>query len=378
LNNNAFSYLDLVDVGGQLIYGQVLQGLIANGTCEAVGLPTCMGIAQGAAAAGQGVLCSDVPDGVPCNPILPLTAVQILPPFVNFPNSVEPGNSKDDQVTWTARIAYDISDSVNVYASAGTGFKATSWNLSRDSRPFAADMSAISDAGLAVPNLVAGTRFASPEDSTLVEAGLKAQFDSVALNLAIFDQEIEGFQENVFQGTGFVLTNAGQQSTTGIEIDMLWAPTENLEWFIAGTFLDPVYDDYQNAPGVGGEVNLSGTKVPGVAETSINTWARYEFDVGANASGFIRAEYYYESEVQVISNVPESIASREVSMINASAGLRWDNGFEATLWGRNLTDDEYLQSAFPTTFQNLAQPFTYSGYPNQPRTWGLTVRKYFD
>ena len=253
LNNNAFSYLDLVDVGGQLIYGQVLQGLIANGTCEAVGLPTCMGIAQGAAAAGQGVLCSDVPDGVPCNPILPLTAVQILPPFVNFPNSVEPGNSKDDQVTWTARIAYDISDSVNVYASAGTGFKATSWNLSRDSRPFAADMSAISDAGLAVPNLVAGTRFASPEDSTLVEAGLKAQFDSVALNLAIFDQEIEGFQENVFQGTGFVLTNAGQQSTTGIEIDMLWAPTENLEWFIAGTFLDPVYDDYQNAPGVGGE-----------------------------------------------------------------------------------------------------------------------------
>jgi outer membrane receptor protein involved in Fe transport len=48
------------------------------------------------------------------------------------------------------------------------------------------------------------------------------------------------------------------------------------------------------------------------------------------------------------------------------------------LWGRNLTNDEYLQSAFPTTFQNLAQPFTYSGYPNQPRTYGLTLRKYFD
>jgi outer membrane receptor protein involved in Fe transport len=229
-----------------------------------------------------------------------------------------------------------------------------------------------------VPNLMPGTRFAAPEDSSLLEAGLKGQFDRVSFNLAIFNQEIEGFQENVFQGTGFVLTNAGKQSTSGVEVDLLWALTDNFEWFIAGTFLDPVYDDYQDGPGIGGPTNLSGTKVPGVAETSINTWARYSFDLGASISGFVRAEYYYESETQVISNVPASVASREVSMVNASLGLGWQNGFEVMLWGRNLTNDEYLQSAFPTTFQNLAQPFTYSGYPNQPRTYGLTLRKYFD
>ena len=142
--------------------------------------------------------------------------------------------------------------------------------------------------------------------------------------------------------------------------------------------LAPVYDDYQNAPGVGGPTDLSGTKVPGVSETTVSSWARYTFDIGASTLGFVRAEYIYESETQVISNVPESIASREVGMANASIGLRWDNGFEAMLWGRNLTDDEFLQSAFPTTFQNLAQPFSYSGYPNQPRTYGLTLRKYFD
>jgi outer membrane receptor protein involved in Fe transport len=159
---------------------------------------------------------------------------------------------------------------------------------------------------------------------------------------------------------------------------VLWALTDNFDWFIAGTFLDPTYDDYVGAPGVGGPVDLSGTKVPGVSETSINTWARWTFDLGSSMSGFVRAEYYYESDTQVISNVPESVASRQVSMINASAGLRWDNGFEVMLWGRNLNDDEFLQSAFPTTFQNLADPFTYSGYPNQPRTWGITLRMYFD
>jgi outer membrane receptor protein involved in Fe transport len=338
--------------------------------------PELLGVLQ----AGSTTNCTDGLEPPFCNQLLVLQPLQFLPPFVDFPNAVEPGTSKDDNTSWTARFAFDLTDSLNAYVSAGTGFKATSWNLSRDSRPFAEDIGAIQAGAIAatgapIPNLAPGTRYAGPEESTLYEIGLKGQFDRISINMAIFDQEIEGFQENVFQGTGFVLTNAGKQSSTGVEIDLLWAITDNFDFFIAGLFQDPTYDDYQNAPGVGGPTDLSGTQVPGISETSINTWARYEFDVGANASAFVRAEYYYESETQVISNVPESVAAREVSMINASAGMRWDNGFEVMLWGRNLTDDEFLQSAFPTTVQPADN---YSGYPNQPRTYGLTVRKYFD
>ena len=81
--------------------------------------------------------------------------------------------------------------------------------------------------------------------------------------------------------------------------------------------------------------------------------------------------------MQVIENVPADIASREISTINASLGLSWDNGFEAMLWGRNINNDEYLLSAFPSVAQDNP-PGAYSGYPNQPRTYGLTIRKYFD
>ena len=373
LNNNVFSSLDLVDVGGELIFANVLQQLLGAG----VPLEMAQQQAAAAAAAGQAVDCGGVPAGTPCNPILPLQIVQVLPPIVGFPNAVESGQSNDEETTWTARVAFDVSDEVNLYLSAGTGFKATSWNLSRDSLPFAADIPLLEAANLAVPNLMAGTRFAGPEDSTLLEAGMKARFGNVAFNIAIFDQEIEGFQENIFQGTGFVLTNAGQQSTTGAEIDLLWSPTDRWTFTLAGMFLDPVYDSFVNAPGVGGPVDLSGEKVPGVSETTISTSGRWGFDIGNNLSGFIRAEYYYESETQVISNVPEFAAEREVSTVNASIGLAWDNGFEALLWGRNLTNDEYLQSAFPTTFQTF-DPFSYSGYPNQPRTWGVTLSYYFD
>jgi outer membrane receptor protein involved in Fe transport len=209
-------------------------------------------------------------------------------------------------------------------------------------------------------------------------------WDTVALNLAVFDQSIKGFQENIFTGTGFNLQNAGEQSTTGVEIDMRWQPTENFQGTIAATFMDPIYDSFVVAESVDDDPNsptylegistdLSGTQPPGIHELSLTASARFNFTLG-NADGFIRAEYIFEDEVRVIANTPASIASREVSTINASAGLAWDNGFEAMLWGRNINNDEYLLSAFPS----VAQEGSFSGYPNQPRTYGLTVRKYFD
>ena len=68
--------------------------------------------------------------------------------------------------------------------------------------------------------MTAGTRYAGPEESTVYELGFKGQWDRTQLNVAIFDQSIEGFQSNIFVGTGFVLANAGKQSTTGIEVDI--------------------------------------------------------------------------------------------------------------------------------------------------------------
>ena len=332
-------------------------------------------VAPGTSAAIQAGVAAGISD---------LQALQFLAPTVNFPNSVESGNTKDDDVTWTVRLAYDFSDHLNIYGSAGTGFKASSWNLSRDSRPFPSDQAAIEAANLTVPNLVYTTRFARPEESTVYEIGLKGHWDTVALNIAIFDQSIEGFQENIFTGTGFNLQNAGEQSTTGVEIDVRWQPTENFQGTFAATFMDPVYDSFVDAEGIDSDpnsptyleritVDLSGTQPPGIHELSLTVAGRYNFALG-NADGFVRAEYIFEDEVRVIANTPENIASREVSTINASIGLAWDNGFEAMLWGRNINNDEYLLSAFPS----VAQAGSFSGYPNQPRTYGLTVRKYFD
>jgi outer membrane receptor protein involved in Fe transport len=366
-NSDVFSGLDLIQVG----FGGIFTAL--------TGLPpTPANIAANPAEAGQANALSMIPcDGTNepfCNPVSPMQPLQFLPPFVDYPNVVEPGTSSDSATTWTARIAWDVTDEINLYASAGTGFKATSWNLSRDSRPFASDIPALDAAGLTVNNLVPGTRYAGPEDSTVYELGFKGRWGANYLNIAVFDQEIEGFQSNIFTGTGFILTNAGKQSTTGVELDTVWVPTDPLSIAFSLTWLDPLYDSFE----VSSVGDLTGTRPAGIPEWSTVTSGIYDFEIGASMNGFIRAEYIYESEVQVVENVPEDVASRKVSVVNASAGIGWDNGMEIMIWGRNLTEDDYLLSAFPTTVQNFPPPGSISGYPNQPRTYGITLRARFD
>jgi len=365
INTDLFSALDMVQVGFGALFFQLtglpptFENIIAN---------------PGAAAIAQALSTVQCPPegGAPCNPLLDLQELQFLPPFVDFPNVVEPGKSNDSKVTWTARVAYQANDNINLYASAGTGFKATSWNLSRDSRPFAKDIPALEAAGLAVNNLTAGTRYAGPEDALVYELGFKGGWSTSMLNVALFYQEIEGFQSNIFTGTGFIVQNAGKQSTKGIELDTMWLPTEALKLTFAATWLDPKYDSFEEGEGVDGPEDLSGTTPAGIHKFSMNTSATYYFDIGAT-SAFIRGEYVYDDKVQVVENVPADVASRRVSMLNASFGLSWSNGLELMLWGRNLNNDDFLQTAFPAT----AQPGTYNGYPNQPRTYGVSLRARF-
>ena len=168
------------------------------------------------------------------------------------------------------------------------------------------------------------------------------------------------------------MANAGKQSTDGVEVDVTWLPVDGLRIGFAATWLDPLYDSFQGAVGPNGPMDLSGQQPSGIPELSTNTNITYNFEL-LGAYSYVRLEHVYEEEVQVADNIPMSIAAREVNMFNASAGMSWDNGLEFNLWGRNLNDDEYLLSAFPS----VAQAGSFSGYPNQPATYGLTVKYNF-
>ncbi len=350
--SDPFGSVDLIQLG---------RGLIAQ-TLIAQGFPPATALAVAA--------------GVPADqtPLAGLRTLQFQTPLPSFPNAVEDGQSDDDELSYNLRLSYDINDNVSIYGGASTGFKATSWNLSRDSRPSTSDVGALTNAGLRTPNLIPGTRFAGPEEATVYEIGLKAKLDNVAFNVALFDQSIEGFQSNVFVGTGFNLVNAGEQSTKGIEFDITYYPIDSLQLKFAGTLLDPIYDSFENAdrdPLTGAVVDLSGEVAGGVTETNLSLSAAYRFNIGSS-DAFLRADYFYEDETP-IGDLEIAQFTRDSQNLNISAGLNTESGWGFSIWGRNVTDHASLISAFAS----VAQSGSFSGYRTQPRTYGVTIRKDF-
>ena len=320
------------------------------------------------------------------NPFLGLQPLQFLPGFLNFPNAVEDGRTRDSDFSYTARLSYNFSDNISAYATYATGFKASSFNLSTDSRPFPADFvpgspfqvpaPAASPIRTAIPNLPAnltsGTRFAGPEDAEVYEIGLKGSFDGFAFNLAIFDQTLRGFQSNVFTGTGFVLGNAEEQSVRGFELDSSISPIPNLTFTAALTYLDASFDSFATGSALTPTfsvvpTDLTGVRPAGTPEFSISVGGTYTHEMGDNEMIF-HMDYLMESNVQIAQGAPGF--RRAVEALNASISFAMGNGLSITLWGRNLTKATYTTTIFPS----VAQAGSLSGYRNQPRTYGGAIK----
>lgn len=388
-STDVFSGLDLQEIGQVAIFQQGLATQV--GGLLGLGRPATaaeIGAFAGANPAGFAAVQSGVQAYAEANaanpavnPLLALSPLQFLPPFLNLPNSVEDGKTNDSDWSYTARLAYDLTPTLNVYASYATGFKASSFNLSRDSRPLASDIPALGQAGLITPNLTTGSRFAGPEESTVYELGIKGNWRYASANLTVFQQTIDGFQSNIFTGTGFALANAGEQETFGVEFDGLVRPTDSLSLNVAFTYLDAKYNSFTNSS-IG---DLSGFQVAGVPELSATFGAQWDKEINANGDRLIlRGDYHYESATQISQGLPgyygdgdqeAAIAAarpfrREVDDLNASITYAMDMGLEFTLWGRNLLNDRYLLSLF----DSVAQAGSISSYPNQPRTYGGTVK----
>ncbi|MDF8332367.1 TonB-dependent receptor [Novosphingobium cyanobacteriorum] len=401
VSSDVFSGLDLTQIGGVALQ----RGFVARalGTEDPAAIaafaqanPVVFGqisaLAQNFATVNQGLTTqAAAADANPLtvgNPLLALRPFQFFPPFLGLPNSVEPGRTSDGKLTWVARVAFDVNDKINLYASYATGFKASSVNLSRDSRPFESSAVALEGAGLLQVNQTYGTRYAKPENSRVYEIGLKADWGVATANVAAFQQSITGFQSNVFTGKGFVLANAGKETVKGIEFEGSVKPAKGLMFTAAFTYLDAKYDSFV----VSAVGDLSGTRPAGIPELATTLSATWDQEIAHSGHHLIlRGDYHYESPNQLEEGLPgyldafaadggrsAAIAAAapfraEVNEVNASITWAMPNGLELTAWGRNITNDRWLVNIFDTP----AQPYSISGYTNQPRTWGGSIRYRF-
>jgi len=336
------------------------------------------------------------PDLTPINPAAPLPsyfADTALNPFIGLGAAVSlnpplpaggyPDLSRsDDNFSYNLIASYDVSDTMNVYASYSTGYKPGSFNISSDA---------------------ASTGIFQVEEETTDswEIGAKGTLFGGAMRYAVtyFDQTIEDFQSENFVGGGFALQNAGEIHVAGIEFDGAWAPTDRLTFTGGFTLLtDNVYESFYAGPCPDVPVATCYTGYPldntGTADTSrpLGTYnnltgqdrgnsdftgslsGTYAHPLTDNVELRLRGEAFHTSEYALVTGLDARPVANQDSftLFNASVALAsMDDNWEVRLWGRNLTDEEYVKGGFPS----VGLPGTsFNQYPGDPQIWGVTFR----
>ena len=266
------------------------------------------------------------------------------------------GKLDSTEPTWRVALDYTLSEDVLLYGSVSTGYKGGGFNGGLATNP-----------RLSVPF--------DPEEVLAIEAGFKSTLANgrVRLNAAAFVYDYEGLQaatpriDEVLGTPLNFLTNLEAADVTGLEAELNWLPTDNLEIQLGAGFLDTENND----PGANfdGPFGNSPRELPNAPETNLNAAIRYDLPLNSGARVRFFTDYVWQAEhyKEIVNNL--QVDSQ--SLWNAR--VTWfapDDRWSVSVWGKNLTDEVYV-------VDTLTDPFGsgWGVYVNgMPRTLGISAR----
>jgi len=259
---------------------------------------------------------------------------------------------------WGGELAFshEHSDLVTSFVSFSKGYKAGGFNL-----------------GPAVPDEY---REYVGENLLNLEAGIKATLldSTLRLNASVFanrrdDQQVRtSFQLNPGDPTsfGFVTINVEEGDTLGFEADVRWLPNDNWMLYATVGLLDTEFGEVK-APSL---ANLVGRSQAHAPDYTLAFGGSYDHPSGifVRVDTSLRDDFYFD--------VSHDARSRSFELINTRIGYRSDT-WSATLWARNLFDEEYAVRGF--YFGNEPPDFPNALYTRfgDPRQIGVTFDKRF-
>ncbi|MGI9314303.1 MAG: TonB-dependent receptor domain-containing protein [Luminiphilus sp.] len=275
-------------------------------------------------------------------------------------------SSSFSDTTYRVVLDYDVSDSLMVYGSFNTGFKSGGFNGS----------------------WFGPTPEVQPEEIDSFELGAKYAGDSISFEAAFFDYDWTNLQVAVLSNDAGGLTQENADAEmTGFEFSSTFRASDNLTMGIAGTWLDGEYTTYSASthvpassitPGARGFVggvreDLSGYRLANAPEFSLNGNITYSFPIGANFDADLSALVYYSDEYDMTpgaSGIARIDKQDSMTIVNLNLSVRHSAGWQADLYVRNATDEEYYT-------EKTTQPQGAFGAPALPRVVGARVRYNF-
>jgi iron complex outermembrane receptor protein len=216
------------------------------------------------------------------------------------------------------------------------------------------------------------------------------------LNATAYQTDLDNFQDRSFNGTSFIIRNAGSVRARGLELEGQARPTDALKFDFGVSYLDSIFTDNKNAPGLPactGAANSCPTiqDLTGRPTNFAPKWqgdVAGEYDTTPFAGGYtaqLRASLSFTGRyLSTNDDNPQSMI-RPVTLLGARASvLSPDKSWTFTLYGENLTDEHYFRLKLPQVLDSLfgvRVPATGAtlmrGFMGAPLTWGAKVTKAF-
>jgi len=294
-----------------------------------------------------------------------------------FPASVGPVSDSTDDTDFSLKgvLEWDVDEQSMAYFSYAEGYKGQAFNVTYGTSPPLDPVKA--------------------ELSNTYEIGFKSTLwnERLRLNGAIFRTEYQDFQGQKFIDDGgdsiYLLTNAGNVSTQGVELEFTALLSENLTLFGGVSVIDAAIDDFEGGPCSAGQTargqcpqglqDLSGKDLPSSPDWKVNVNASYQVPLETMPFDLV-AKLAYQGRGEAVMDISqdEYTVQGTYNTFDLALSLKGKQGnWDVTAFVKNLTDKHYASSI-------VSQPniFSVEGYSqgfskNSRRTAGAEVKYRF-
>lgn len=259
---------------------------------------------------------------------------------------------KDNRLTGTTGLSKAFGRFF-VYGSYSSGFKSGGINLNPSTTN-------------------GGTYQFKPETVDAYELGLKVPFFNrkVTTRTALFFMDFKNYQLNAYDGTAFVISNAGQVVSQGIEFESSINPVKPLRISAGVTLADVRYGQETIDPALRGRQTSNAPRW--VSTLSFDYRQRFDW-TGLDMAAFANLSGRYQSRNNTSVSLIAAAEQPDYAIVNGRVGVGLPKDLDISLFATNLTDVVY----YPIVFNSVSQAGSYNAYPGPRRVVGVELRKKF-
>jgi outer membrane receptor protein involved in Fe transport len=266
---------------------------------------------------------------------------------------------KEDNVAWRGALTWEPTDDALLYASVSRGYKSGSTPVN-------------------AANIATQNGPARQEQLTAYEVGTKLSLADRRFNInaAAFyydytDKQLAVYFADPIYTTLLRLDNIPKSRAYGLDGDVTWRATDALTFALAATLLKTEIQGYQGIDAAGQPQDYDGYEFPYSPKFSGAATVTYDTPItaGLGLRAIVNGRYQSKTSSTIEDFAPLAIPAYGV--LNESLAIYdQDNRWEASLWGRNITDEYYWAAA--ATNANTAVRF-----PGRSASYGATFKVNF-